>query len=70
MYKIRGSRVAVQGRSRVGTRLVTQLTVGDGDEDNDEGIVRHKLPAKKRKKAKPHCLNDAVLANKRSVKKK
>ena len=54
----------------MGTRLVTQLTVGDGDEDNDEGIVRHKLPAKKRKKAKPHCLNDAVLANKRSVKKK
>ena len=51
----------------MGTRLVTQLKVGDGDEDNDEGIVRHKLLTKKRK---PHCLNDAVVANKRSVKKK
>ena len=67
---MRGSRVAVQGRSRLGTRLVTQLTVGDGDENNDGGIVRHKLPTKKGKKAKPHCLNDAIVANRRSVKKK
>ena len=54
----------------MGTQLVTQLKVGDGDEDNDEGIVRHKLLTKKRKKTKPNCLNDAVVANKRTVKKK
>ena len=67
---MRGSRLAVQGRSRLGTRLNTQLTVGDEDDDNDEGILRHKLPSKKSKKARPHSLKDAVAANKRSAKKK
>ena len=37
LYKMRGSRVAIQGRSRLGARLITQLTVDDYD---DEGLVR------------------------------
>ena len=71
LHKMRGSRVAVQGRSRLGVGLVTQLTVGDEGEEEDEGVVRHKLPAgtKKRKKASSHSLAAAVSANKRPVKK-
>ena len=71
LHKMRGSRVAVQGRSRLGARVVTQMTVGDDGEDEDEGVVRHKLPAgtKKRKKASSHSLAAAVSANKRPVKK-
>ena len=67
MYKMRGSRVAVQGRSRKGTRLTTQLTVTDKEDDG--GILRHKLPLKKAKKVRGHSLNDAVDTNRRSVKK-
>lgn len=68
LYKMRGSRTAVQGRPRHGQRLVVQLTVGEGD-DEDGGIVRHKLPTKKQKKGAGHSLVSAVEANKRSVKK-
>ena len=70
LHKMRGSRVAVQGRSRLGSKLLIQLTVG-GDGEEDEGIVRHKLPAanKKRKKFASHSLAAAVSANKPPVKK-
>ena len=67
LYKMRGSRLAVQGRSRLGTRLATQLTVTD--QDDDGGVVRHKLPTKQKRKARCHSLNDAVQTNKRSVRK-
>ena len=67
---MRGSRPAVQGRSRKGTKLVTQLSVGDDDSDEDAGVVRHKLPpAKKIKRAQPHSLKDAVKENRRPAKK-
>ena len=69
MYKMRGSRLAVQGRSRLGTRLATQLTVGDNDDEEDEGVLRHKLPTNITKKGRPHSLKDAVSANRRPVKK-
>ena len=65
---MRGSRVATQGRARQGARLATQLTVGD-EEDEDGGVVRYKLPTSKVRKARPHSLSDAVVANKRPVKK-
>ena len=62
--------MALQGRSRVGTRLMTQLTVGDDDNgEEDAGVVRHKLPASITKKGRPHSLMDAVLSNRRPVKK-
>ena len=66
LYKMRGSRVAIQGRSRLGARLITQLTVAD---DDDEGAVRYKLPAQKARQAHPHSLSASVKANKRSIKK-
>ena len=67
LYKMRGSRLAVQGRSRLGTRLATQLTVTD--QEDDGGVVRHKLPTKQKRKSRCHSLNDAVQTNKRSVRK-
>ena len=69
VYKMRGSRLAIQGRPRRVEKLAVQLAVGDDDDDEDAGIVRHKLPAKKVKSGHSHSLNDAVLANKRPVKK-
>lgn len=68
VYKMRGSRTALQGRPRHGQRLAIQMTVGEEDED-DAGVLRHKLPAKKAKTGQTHSLNNAVLANKRAVKK-
>ena len=71
LYKLRGSRSAVQGRPRLGTRLAVQLAVGE-DDDTDGGIVRHKLPSGKKKRARPgaeHSLNNAVEANRRASKK-
>ena len=64
---MRGSRVAAQGRSRMGTRLTTQLTVTDKEDDG--GVLRHKLPTKQSRKVRYHSLNDAVDSNRRSVKK-
>ena len=61
--------MAVQGRSRLGTKLVTQLTVGDDDESEDAGVIRTKLPANMTKKGRPNSLMDAVSANRRPVKK-
>ena len=46
------------------------MVVGDG-EDEDGGIVRHKLPGGKqcKKRVSGHSLASAVLSNRRSVKK-
>lgn len=48
-------------------RLSLQMTVGD-DDDQDVGIVRHKLPGKQAKKGPGHSLNAAIVNNKRSSK--
>ena len=68
MYRMRGRRTALQGRPRKGQGPAVQLTVGD-EEEQDGGIVRHKLPTKDRKRGAAHSLDSAVLANKRSTKK-
>ena len=68
LYKMRGSRAAVQGRPRHGQRMSVQLDIGEGEED-DGGVLRHKLPSMKRKTGPGHSLSNAVSANKRSTKK-
>ena len=70
LYKMRGSRAAVQGRPRSAQRLAVQLTVGDGD-GTDDGVLRHKLPTKKKraKGSSAHDLMGAVSANRRASKK-
>ena len=70
LYKMRGRRLALQGRPRLGSRLASQLVLGDG-EDDEGGILRHKLPSGKqsKKNGARHNLCSAVLANKRSSKK-
>ena len=70
LYKMRGRRPALQGRPRQGTKLLSQMVVGDG-EDEDGGIVRHKLPGGKqcKKRVSGHSLASAVLSNRRSSKK-
>ena len=70
LYKLRGSKSAVQGRPRLGQRLTVQLTVGE-EEDTDGGVVRHKLPSKNKKKGggAEHNLSSAVTANRRASKK-
>ena len=67
---MRGRRPALQGRPRLGTKLSSQMVVGDG-EDEDGGIVRHKLPGGKqsKKRASGHSLASAMLSNRRSAKK-
>ena len=37
MFKLRGSRSAVQGRPRQATRLVVQMAVGEDDETDGGG---------------------------------
>ena len=69
LYKLRGSRPARQGRSRLSSRLAVQMTVGEDDEE-DGGVVRHKLPSKSHKKGSAHKLSASVLANKRGTKKR
>ena len=67
---MRGSRSAVQGRPRQATRLLVQMAVGE-DDATDGGIVRHKLPNKK-KRSHPgaeHILEAAVKANRKASKK-
>ena len=66
---MRGSRSAVPKRPRHGQRLAVQLTVSDGDTDG--GIVRHKLPTKKKraKDSSAHNLMSAVSANRKASKK-
>ena len=65
---MRGSRAALQGRPRHNQRLSVQLDIREG-EDDDGGVVRHKLPSMKHKTGSSHSLNSAVMANKRSAKK-
>ena len=70
MFKLRGSRSAIQGRPRKEQRLAVQLTVGE-DDDSDGGVVRHKLPHKKQRAAPGagHSLMESVSANRRASKK-
>ena len=70
LFKMRGSRSAVQGRPRQATRLVVQMAVGE-DDDTDGGIVRHKLPNKKKRShpGSEHSLQAAVKANRKASKK-
>ena len=67
LYKMRGRNKAVTGRPRAMQRLSVQMTVGD-DDDQDAGIVRHKLPGKQTKKGPGHSLNNAIVNNKRCSK--
>ena len=69
LFKLRGSRSAIQGRPRLAQRLVVQLAVDD--DDLDGGEVRHKLPSKKKRlcPSSEHNLNNAVKANRRPSKK-
>ena len=48
---------------------MTQLTVGDNDDEENEGVLRHKLATNITKKGRPHSLKDAVSLNMRPVKK-
>ena len=64
---MRGRSKAVTGRPRAAQRLSVQMTIADDDE-NDAGIVRHKLPGRKVKKGQEHSLNNAIVNNKRSSK--
>ena len=70
MYKLRGSRTAVQGRPRLAHRLAVQMAVGD-TEDTDGGILRHKLPGRKQRNhaGGEHRLAAAISANRRASKK-
>ena len=70
MYKLRGSRTAVQGRPRLVNKLAVQMAVGD-TEDTDGGIVRHKLPGRKQRchAGGEHNLVAAISANRRASKK-
>ena len=70
LYKLRGSRNAVQGKPRQATRLAVHIGVGEDDE-TDGGIVRHKLPTKKKRyyPGSDHSLQAAVQANRKASKK-
>ena len=55
--------MAPLGRKRVDKRKKKQLVVNETDES-----VWHTLPAQKKKRQKnPHCLNDAVTANRQII---
>ena len=66
---MRGRGAASQGRPRVLTQLRRQLVVGDGEGEDDGGIMRHKLPAKKARTAPAHSLMDSVRLGKSATKK-
>ena len=68
MFKMRGRAPALQGRPRNSQRLAVQLTVG-AEEEEDGGVVRHKLPTMKKRKRTSHSLVSATEANKRASKK-
>ena len=68
MFKMRGRAPALQGRPRNSQRLAVQLTVGDEQED-DDGVVRHKLPTLKQRNRTSHSLVSATESNKRASKK-
>ena len=62
-FKQRGSRAAIQGRPHREVQVVSQMTIGDSGDEEDSGIVRHKLPSKKRKSQASHSLSAIVAAN-------
>ena len=64
---MRGNRSSIQGRPRALQRVSKQHTI----EVDAEGVVRHKLPSKKRRTApsKEHSLQAAVIGNRRTSKK-
>jgi hypothetical protein len=70
LFKLSGSRSAVQGRPRLASRLVVQMAVGEDDE-TEGGIVRHKLSNKKKRShaGSEHSLISAVKANRKASKK-
>ena len=70
LVKMRGSRNAIQGRPRKRSSLDIQMCIGE-DNDTDGGIVRHKLPVKKKRvqEAGEHSLSSAILNNRRHSKK-
>ena len=68
MFKMRGRAPALQGRPRNSQRLAVQLTVGD-EQEEDGGVVRHKLPTLKKRKGTNHSLVSATEANRRASKK-
>ena len=70
MFKLRGSRSAIQGRPRKEQKLAVQLSVGE-DDGSDGGVVHHKLPHKKQRLAPGvgHSLMESVGANRRASKK-
>ena len=60
----------MQGRPRQTSRVVVQMAVGE-DDDTDGGVVRHKLPSKKKRShaGAEHSLMNAVQANRKASKK-
>ena len=68
-FKIRGSRTAPSGRPRKGQSLSLQMNLDDDEEDS--GILRHKLPSKKKQKGSgnSHNLMASVSAGKGPSKK-
>lgn len=60
----------MQGRPRLASRVAVQMAVGEDDE-MDGGIVRHKLPSKKKRShaGAEHSLQSAVNANRKASKK-
>ena len=69
LFKLRGRRPAVPGRSRLDQRVTVQLSVGEDVDEEDGGITRHKLPSKKVKTGGAHSLSSSVAKNKRGTKK-
>ena len=70
LFKFRGSRAGIQGRPRIRQRLAVQLDLGNCDEDDDGGVVKHKLPSKKQNTGTAHSLSKSVAKNKRSARKR
>ena len=70
MFKLRGSRSAIQGRPRKEQKLAVQLSVGE-DDGSDGGVVCHKLPHKKQRLAPGagHSLMESVGAPRQASKK-
>ena len=61
LFQLRGSTSAVQGRHRLASTVVVQMVVGEDDE-TEGGIMRHKLPNKKKRShpGSEHSLQSAV----------
>ena len=72
LFQLRGSTSAVQGRHRLASTVVVQMAVGEDDE-TEGGIMRHKLPNKKKRSHlgsdSEHSLQSAVIANRKTKRK-